>query len=121
MFNVFHLTILNLIIVSKINLHWSCLLSPTLLAKIGMTLNEKPIIKTPSRSVWNVLVFWSSKNKCFCVCDNIPYTVSIIICETSQPIWKPYFKLFFQFCLSYFQPHTNEVNTFPVCIKEEIL
>ena len=46
-----------------------------------MTFNEKTKIKTPPCNVWNAFVPWNSKNKWFCVCENITYKVSTIMAK----------------------------------------
>ena len=53
-----------------------------------MTLNEKAKIKTPPCSVCNALVAWNSKNKWFCVCENITYKVSKIMVKHPQIFGK---------------------------------
>ena len=46
-----------------------------------MTLDGKAKIKTPRWSVWNSLILSNSKNKWFCICENISYTVSTIMAK----------------------------------------
>ena len=92
MFNAFHLAILNVITVSKTNLQWSFLPAfsypPLQTIYVGMTLDGKAKIKTPRWIVWTALILWNSKNKWFCICENISYTVSTIMAKHANIFGK---------------------------------
>ena len=70
-------TILNFVIVSKINLQWSCLLPfsypPLQAIQVGKTM-----------SVWNVLTLWNSKNIGFCVCESKSYILAVITMKNAN-------------------------------------
>ena len=78
MFYVPYLMILNLVVVSKINLQWGCLLTfyiPCKQFKLEKSLTEK--LKS-STSV-ECLEYFDSKNMWFYDCENKPYIVATII------------------------------------------
>ena len=114
MFYVLHLRILNLIIVSKSNLQWSCLpvFSYLLLQTIyvGMTFDGKVKIYLPRWSVWNALILWNSKNTLFCVCENKFYIVATIMTKLAV--------LILPFCYL----TSPKLSKYPllICIIEEI-
>ena len=77
------LTILNLTIVSKINIQWSCLPAfsypPFETIKVGNTFEGETKTLMPRWSDLNVLILSNSKNTWFCVCGNKSYIVATII------------------------------------------
>ena len=90
MFYVLELTILNLAIVSKINLPWRCLSAFSNLRCTQFKL-EKPStekLKFKHRDQVFSLILWNSKNTWVCICENKSYIVAPIMAKHASIFCK---------------------------------
>ena len=85
MCSVFHLTILNFIIVFKViyngAVYWLLPTLPGKQFKLERSSKEKLKFEHFDGGVWNALILWNSENMWFCVCERESYLAATIMAK----------------------------------------